>query len=339
MKIEKEKELKNLTTFRIGGKAEFFVEIRDADELHEALEWSSAQGLPYFVLGGGSNVLISDKGFAGLVIKNNIMGLEFLEDGTVIAGAGEEWDKVVEESVKRGLWGIENLSHVPGSAGAAPVQNIGCYGQELSETFLWAEVFDMHTKEIRKMDVNGCRFGYRNSVFKLKPGRYVVLRLALSLRKDGEPNLGYRDLAEHFAERSDAPSLKDIREALWHIRKRKGMVVSSDLPRSAGSFFKNPVVSKEVYEKLQIKYPEIVVYPVTDDLVKISAAYLIDKVCGLRGLRKGSVGINENQALAILNYGNAKAEDVDSLAESIVGQVKTKTGVELEREVQRVGFD
>ena len=322
-----------MTTMRVGGNARYFARIKSLADLKSGVAFARSQNLPIFVLGGGSNMLVPSKGFSGLVLKIEFKGISYEEDGSlvhVIAGAGEVWDDVVRDAVKRGLWGIENLSLIPGTIGGAAVQNIGAYGAEARDTILWVEAFDMQTMKLKKFSRDECAFGYRESIFK-KNSNLIVVRAAFNLTHDGTPRIEYQDVKTFFTERKiNTPALSDIRNAIVAIRTAK---MPAPPLGTAGSFFKNPVVSGEEFEHLVKVYPEIKAYPQGDGTVKLSAAWLLDKIGGFRGYREGDAGVYEHQALVLVNYGTATAENILSLAHEMKKVIKEKTNVVLEEEV------
>lgn len=338
MTVEEHVSLASLTTFKIGGPARYFCRAESVADLRQAVQFSKKKRLPLLVLGGGSNVLLPDKGFSGLVVKVDILGIELKEQGKnvlVIAGAGEIWDDLVALCVEKGLWGMENLSGIPGTVGGAPVQNIGAYGVELSELLEWVEVFDPRKGDLRQLSRRECKFGYRDSVFKQTDKVLIVTRVALSLLKSGRPNLSYKDLKELFQKKKKQdPSLAEIRSAVLLIRSKK----FPDLTRvgTAGSFFKNPLVSRSVYEKLRAQHPDLPGFKTGNGHVKLSLAWIIEHVCNLKKLRVGDAGVSEKQALVICNYGKANAQDVSALAEKITQAVYETTGIEIEPEVQMI---
>lgn len=313
------------TTFRLGGRAKFFARIKTAGELLDALSFAREKKLNVFILGGGSNVLFDDAGFDGLVIKIEIGGIEF-QDETVIAGAGEDWDALVERAIEKNLWGIENLSGIPGTAGAAPMQNIGAYGQELSQVLLWLEALDTANGEVRRFENKECGFGYRASRFKQETGRFVVLRAAVRLRADGEPNLSYRDLF-----RRELRTLPEIRRAVLEIRSSKFPDLAKE--GTAGSFFLNPVVSPQKAAELAARFPGLPQFPAQNG-TKISLAWLLDHGLRLKGERAGGARVFERQPLVIVADKNASAHDTRALAERIKKEVREKTEIELEEEVR-----
>ncbi len=336
MTIEEHVSLRELTTLKIGGTARYFVSAATIHDLVEAVVFAREKEVPFVVLGGGSNVLISGGEFKGLVIKNDIRGIEWKDEAgevLAVAGAGESWDGLVAQAVQKGLWGIENLSAIPGTVGAAPIQNIGAYGTEVKATVDWVEVFDASTGTTKQFSNSQCRFGYRDSIFKHQEGKtFIVCRVALRLRTTGTPNLGYTDLQKHFAGKN-APSLQEVREAVIDIRSKK----FPDLREfgTAGSFFKNPVITTERFDELKKKFPELPGFP-GESGVKISLAWVLDKVCGLKGYEKGNVKLFEKQPIVLVQNGLASAEEIISFAKEIAGVVKDKTGLEIEWEVQHI---
>ncbi len=327
--IEEQVPLASLTTMRVGGNARFFVRVKNTDELSEAILFAREKSLPIFILGGGSNTLVSENGFLGLVIKIEIKGIAY--DGNhVTASAGEIWDDVVQNIVSRDLWGVENLSLVPGTVGGAVAQNIGAYGVEASETIFSVEAFDMEKMKIKIFTRDECEFGYRESIFK-KNKNLILIRATFLLEKNITPRTNYEDVKKYFDENGiNAPLLEDIRRAIIAIRTEK---MPAPPLGTAGSFFKNPVVSAEQYEVLKIKFPEIKAYPQGDGNVKLSAAWLIDHAGKWRGIRQGDAGVHEKQALILVNYGNATADEIFKLSDNIKNDIKEKTGVTLEEEV------
>lgn len=335
MEIRENIPLKSYTTFKIGGPARYFANVTTEDELREAVLFAKEKNLIFFVLGGGSNVLISDEGINGIVAKISIKGIDFdnLGDGKVrlVVGAGENWDEIVKVSAGGSLFGIENLSGIPGLAGAAPVQNIGAYGAEISEVIESVNVFNIETKITTKFYKKDCRFGYRTSIFKENPGRFVITKITLLLNKNGRANTSYKDFVSYFGNtEEDKIFPKDVREAVLQIRSGK----FPDLKNigTAGSFFKNPVVDNEKAKELIDKFEDLQVFP-SDGMSKISAAYLIDKVGGWKSFRKNDAGVWDKQALVLVNHGNASASEINFLAEKVSEDIKNKTGVVLEREV------
>ncbi len=336
MTIQENVSLKEYTTFKIGGPARFFCTVRNEDDVIEAINFSKKNKVKIFVLGGGSNLLISDAGFDGLVIKIEIMGIDYSEDGDTVmvkVGAGENWDKFVEEMVERGLYGLENLSNIPGTVGASPVQNVGAYGVEAKDTIQSVYVLDIEKDEYKTFSNSECMFDYRYSMFKDMPGRYIVLSVTFKLSKKHKLNYKYKDIQEAFAvKRIKEPTLKQMRNVIIDIRGRK----LPDLKGygTAGSFFKNVIVSAPKAKELLDKYPEMIIHPVNNKKVKIPLAWILDHVCGFRGVKKGNVGTYQNQALVLVNYGGASSKEIIDLAQKMVDTVFEKTGIEIEPEVK-----
>ena len=331
--IEEHVPLGPLTTFKIGGLARFFTRATTIEELQEAITLSKEKKLKFLILGGGSNMLFDDRGFDGLIIKMELTGIEIQKtekSAVLISGAGESWDALVLRAVQEGLWGIENLSGIPGTAGAAPVQNIGAYGPELKDTFLWAQVLNVETGTVQRFNTAQCAFGYRTSLFKVHPGRYVVLQVALGLLAEAHPQIIYRDLAEAFA-KTPAPSLQEIREAILSIRARKFPNLLEE--GTAGSFFLNPVVSAAKAQELLEQFPELPQYP-TSKGVKISLAWLLDQGLGLRGFAQGNARLFEKQPLVVVATRTATSHDVIALKNSVKEKVFDAFGISLEEEVR-----
>ncbi len=345
MNIQENIPLRQYTTFKIGGPARFFCSVADEGELLEAVRFAHEKALPVFILGGGSNLLISDKGFSGLVIKMDFKGIEYREEsngsnenkGTVIvsAAAGETWDDFVEQMVARGLYGVENLSAIPGMIGAVPVQNIGAYGAEASQVIKTVRILDTTSLSFKELRNAGCHFAYRDSVFKHLKGRYIITRVDFELSKNGKVNTSYKDVADYFAAKRIAePSLEEVRKAIIDIRWNK--LPDWKLWGTAGSFFKNPVISAEHFAKLRVTYPELPGYPEPDGRVKVSLGWILDKICNVKGLSRGHVSTYEKQALVIVAQPGATADEVVELTHELMKRVKEKTDIEIEAEVEWV---
>ena len=330
MQIEEDVLLAPLTTFNIGGPAKFFVRARTVEDIKEALAFAKEKSLKIFVLGGGSNVLVPDDGFDGLVIKNELRGME--RDGdTYLAAAGEPWDALCARAAGDGLWGLENLSGIPGTVGGAVVQNIGAYGAALSQMLQWVEVLDTALGEVRHIPKSECAFGYRTSIYKQEPGRHVVLRAAFKLSATAVPNIGYRDLADHFA--GTRPGLADIRAAILLIRSQKFPDLSQE--GTAGSFFLNPTVPAAAAQELKERYPDMPLFAMPEtSAVKVPLGWILDRVLNLRGYRLGEVRLFEKQALVIVATRSAKACDVRLLADKIKKEVQEKIGMAVQEEVK-----
>lgn len=336
------------TTLRLGGKARYFWSVSSADEAVEALRWARANRQPVQVLGGGSNTIFRDGGFPGLVLHVAVPGLRFRDaDGEVVvdAGAGESWDDLVRESVDRGLTGIECLSGIPGTVGAAPIQNVGAYGQELSETLIHVDCLDRETLERERIPGGACGFGYRWSRFKGEDhGRFLILGIRLRLEEGRRPELRYDQLEREVERRGgidDLPpgeAVRRVRGAVLDLRRSKSMVVREEDPdsRSAGSFFLNPVLSEEEYRELERRWNSaggeepIPSYP-ADGGRKVPAAWLVEKAGFEKGHRHGGVGLSRKHALALVNRDGSTRELLE-LADEIREAVAGRFGVRLERE-------
>lgn len=329
MVIRENVSLAELTTIGLGGEARYFVSGATVEELKEAWLFARENNLPVHVLGGGSNTIFADQGFAGLVIKVGLKGIRFKGEGLVLAAAGEEWDGVVKQCVERDLAGLECLSGVPGLVGAAPVQNLGAYGQQVASVIMEVEALDGQSLELVALANKQCQFGYRQSRFKKSgQGRYIITGVTFQLQPGGEPRLEYPELIKTAGR---APTLLGVRQAVLKLRRRKSMIVNSEDPhsRSCGSFFVNPLISRDDLARLQ-KDHQVPYFEVGDD-VKVPAAWLVEQAGFSKGFRQGGVGISPHHALALVNYGGT-AKDLLALAEKIQIAVKKKFGVELERE-------
>jgi UDP-N-acetylmuramate dehydrogenase len=351
MLLQENIPLAPLTTLGIGGPARFLVEAKSRAEVEEAVAFAASNKLPLFVLGGGSNLLVSDAGWPGLVLKIAITGIEQRpgtgDQGRILfdVGAGESWDRFVAHAVAAKCAGVECLSGIPGSVGGTPVQNVGAYGQEVSETIESVEVFDRKDAQVRELCAEACGFAYRSSVFNsTERGRFIILRVTYALVPGGEPHLAYTDLREHFAGRQTVPTLAQTREAVRHIRARKGMLITPGDPdsHSAGSFFKNQVLSEEQHEDLKkraaAKGLHVPSYPALEKNRKVSAAWLVEHSGFARGYGFGHVGISSKHALALVNRGEATAAEILALKDQIQQRVEEIWGVRLEPEPVMVGF-
>lgn len=333
-----------LTTLGVGGPARWFVRVTSPDEVVAADRWAREAGVPVFVLGGGSNLVVADTGFAGLVVQVAIRGVEIeqRDAGTIWrVGAGEPWDVLVEAVVARGLAGLECLSGIPGSVGATPLQNVGAYGQEVSDTIVDVTVFDTRTGQVTTLPGRDCRFAYRSSRFKHEDaGRFVICRVTFGLRP-GPPTVAYPDVARLLADSpSQAPTLADVRQAVLAIRRRKGMVIDeSDADtRSVGSFFMNPSVPAGVHAGLPASGGPPPGFPMPDGRVKIPAAWLIEQAGVARGYRRGRAAVSSKHPLALVNAGGATARDVLELAVEIKQRVADRFGIGLKPEPAFIGF-
>jgi UDP-N-acetylmuramate dehydrogenase len=316
--------------------------------VQEAIAFARSRQLELFVLGGGSNLLVADAGWPGLVLKIAIPGIDQRDDvgGKVVfeVGAGESWDGFVARSVAVNCEGIECLSGIPGSVGGTPVQNVGAYGQEVSDTIESVQVFDLRDNQIRELCADACGFTYRTSIFNTSEhGRFVVLRVTYALAPGGSPSLEYADLKRRF-EGKPVPTLAEVREAVRQIRARKGMLILEGDPdsRSAGSFFKNPVLSEEQHQDLQrraaAKGLAVPSYPALERNRKASAAWLVEHAGFSRGYNLGHAGISSKHALSIVNRGGATAAEILALKDQIQSRIEEVWGIRLQPEPVFLGL-
>ncbi len=348
MLIQENVPLAPLTTLKVGGPARYFIQAHTIAEVSEAVSLARSRNLALFVLGGGSNLVVSDAGWPGLVLKIAIPGIEgrSQDDKSLFeVGAGEEWDKFVAHAVSRNCSGIECLSGIPGSVGGTPGQNVGAYGQEVAETIESVLTVDLKDGQVHELCNEACSFKYRTSIFNTSErGRYIILRVTYSLTPAGEPAILYADLKNYFAGRSTKPTLADTREAVRQIRASKAMLITpgDEDSRGAGSFFKNPVLSDEQYKELNQRATarglQIPSYPALQAQRKISAAWLVEQSGFSKGYGNGRVGISRKHALAIVNRDNATAADIVALKEEIQRRVEEVWRLRLETEPVFVGF-
>jgi UDP-N-acetylmuramate dehydrogenase len=346
MKIQENVALAPMTTIGVGGPALYFADAQTEEEVREAIEFARDRALPLFILGGGSNLLIADAGWPGLVLKVNIQGLSITSHGrsrVFDSGAGIEWDDLVAKAVAENCAGIECLSGIPGSVGGTPVQNVGAYGQEVSETIQSVRAWDLKESRAITLSNQECQFRYRESIFnRAERGRYIILRVAYQLTIDGAPTIKYEDLTRYFGGRQ--PSLAEVRVAVNRIRLSKGMLIMPGDPdcRSAGSFFKNPVLSAPKFEELSKRAGErglkIPSYPGLAQHKKVSAAWLVEHSGFKKGYQLENAAISQKHSLALVNRGNASAENIVRLKEQIQECVQQNWGILLETEPVLVGF-
>lgn len=339
--VKTDVELGPMTTLGIGGPARFFVVVKTEDEVEAALSFAEKRSLDVFVLGGGSNLLVADAGFDGLVIQIGLKGIApGAGDGMLTVGAGEDWDGFVAYCVDNDLAGVECLSGIPGFVGGTPIQNVGAYGQEVSETIRSVRCYDRRERRFVELSDDECRFEYRKSIFNsTERNRYVVTSVSYCMKPGGEPKIVYRDLIEHFAGR--VLTLAETREAVLEIRRAKSMVIDPEDPnsRSAGSFFKNPIVPKGLLDQLRVEHPNMPSFPVDDATVKIPAAWLIENAGFQKGFVSGNAGLSANHTLAVINRGGATAGDILDLKAAISRGVLERFGIELHPEPVFLGFD
>lgn len=325
--------LKNYSSLHIGGEGDMLV-IATMKELTRACMFAQREQRKIVILGGGTNTYFGTVLENILVLKIEIKGisLEEREDLTFItAHAGEVWDDLVQFCETKNLWGIENLSYIPGTVGAAPVQNIGAYGVELKDTLVTLSALDTKTMNSVEISNHACEFGYRDSLFKRERGRYIIISITLKLSKSSSPALSYKPLNTLLKDENLTPEV--IRNLVITTRKAK-LPDWKEYP-NAGSFFKNAVVSDAEAEGLRIKFPEIPLMPHLDGY-KIPAAWLIEHIAHMKGVRVGDIGIWPNQPLVLINYGDATAKELNSFARNIIDLVKNETGITLEKEVNFV---
>ena len=325
--------LANRNSFGVVESAATLVEFDSVNELREYFTTEKPER--WYVLGAGNNTLFTKFYDGALIVPKSGARTILSDDGERVdirVEAAHDWDELVAWSVEQGLWGIENLSAIPSSVGAAPVQNIGAYGAEAKDAITVVEYFDTRTMEVVRLSNEECRFAYRESIFKQElKGVAIILAVEFRLSRTPRPNLGYGDVIKEVEARGGA-TLANIRDAICAIRSSK--LPDPKVLGNAGSFFKNPIVEREVAEALLERYPDMPHYPVAGDdtKVKLAAGWLIDK-SGLKGYREGSVGVHERQALVLVNYGGATGGDVIALAEYVCGEVKKNFGVEISPEV------
>src|ERR1700758_3216630 len=327
MHLQENVALAPLTTMQVGGPARFFVEAVTTDEVREAIAYATSRKLRLFVLGGGSNLVVSDAGWPGLVLKVAIPGINHRHvhgKAYFEVGAGEDWDAFVGTTVQHNCAGIECLSGIPGSVGGTPVQNVGAYGQEVSETIVALTALNRNTGDEEEFENADCSFAYRTSLFNTTAkGEYVILRVTFALPHNGEPRLAYADLKKHFSGWTTKPTLADVRKAVRQIRASKGMLITPGDPdsSSAGSFFKNPVLTSEQFEELHQRAAartlEVPSSPALDAQRKVSAAWLVEQSGFRKGYEKGQAGISSKHALAIVNRGDATATEIIALKDEI----------------------
>jgi len=356
MTIQDNVSLAQFTTLGVGGRARWFVQTSAEDEVLAAVRFARAQGVECFLLGGGSNLLVADEGFGGVVVRLAGGDLDWSSSGDglgrIVASAGVEWDAVVRLAVEHKGAGVECLAGIPGSVGASPVQNVGAYGQDVSHTIARVHALDLRTEQPVELPASECGFSYRRSIFNsTHKGRYAITRVEFALRLDQPPSLEYRDVKNYFAERGTAhPSLAETADAVRTIRRRKGMMLSDDDPdsRSAGSFFKNPVARADVVARLAkiagCRVEEVPQFPAgwgyapEDGMVKLSAAWLIERAGFSKGFAMGRAALSRKHVLAITNRGGASAAEIVALRNVVIAGVERAFAVRLEQEPVLLGF-
>lgn len=350
MLFEENKSLAPLTTLGIGGPASWFAQAETEAEVAEAAVWADAHCVPSFVLGGGSNLLVADAGFNGLVLHIALRGIEaeHHRDATIYrVAAGEIWNDFVERSLEDNSAGIECLVGIPGTVGGTPVQNVGAYGQEVAPSIERVRAFDRASNAFVEFAAAQCGFAYRRSRFNTTDrGRFIVTRVDFRLKPGGAPTLRYAELQRAFPE-SSTPALSEVAAAVQRIRQSKGMLLVEGDPdcRSAGSFFKNPLVPCAQMEQIATSLGKEPPHfpagpgPVSAGQVKLSAAWLIEQAGFAKGFARGVAGISTRHTLALINRGGATAAEILALANEIAATVEARFGIRLQREPELVGFD
>lgn len=322
------------TTLKIGGNAAYYIEVRTEEELAEAVTFAEQKGLPFCILGGGSNILVADAGYRGVVINMRIRGCTYEQinpDQCVVqVGAGEVLDDFISDMVERGLWGLENLSHIPGSVGATPVQNVGAYGVEVADVIARVRVFDAKTKTFFVLENSDCGFSYRHSLFKEK-NNLVIIAVTFLLHIQPQPKISYAGLASQLPE---VPTLQNIRDTIIAIRSEK--FPDWHTVGTAGSFFKNPLLTQSEITDLLEKYPDIPTYPAGNGLSKVLLGYILDKICGLKGFTIGPVRLYEKQALVLVTEEGATEADIKNFVKIISEKIFLKTFIKISQEVTEI---
>jgi UDP-N-acetylmuramate dehydrogenase len=355
LQIQENIPLAPYTTFRVGGPARFFCEVTSLEQLHEAVTFARERSLPIFVLGGGSNLLVTDRGFDGLVLRVRFEG-GLIIDGyrddmpektsiTYQVPAGMDWDVFVRRVAEAGITGIECLAGIPGFVGGAPIQNIGAYGQEVSTSIVLVNVFNLETLAHEMLPADRCGFAYRRSIFNTTHrDRYIVTSVMFQFDLLATPTLRYADLKDYFSSRTSAPKPIEIYHAVRSIRQGKGMLIvegEADC-RSAGSFFKNPVVPTSVLQNiaasLTLPVDKIPHWTAGEDMVKLPAAWLLERAGFVKGFQRGEAGISSRHTLALINRGHATFADIAALRDTIQSEVVRRFGIQLEQEPVQVGL-
>ena len=334
MEISENSSLQSLHSFGCNEKTNYFAKIDSIEAIEKYIQWAKEKNIPYLILGAGSNILFT-KTFEGLVLKMEIMGIKKLkETATEVileVGAGENWHHFVSYCVQKGWGGVENLSLIPGTVGAAPIQNIGAYGVEAKDSIASVTAYDTQSAQFITLQNSDCAFAYRTSLFKKNTSRYIISSVQFVLQKQPIFRTEYGAIKEVLHQKNNKqPSLEAISNAVIQIRSEK--LPDPKKLGNAGSFFKNPTITKDLFEVLVAKYPKMIAYPITDDTYKIAAGWLIE-ACGWKGIQKGSVGCYEKQSLVIVHYNNGPGIEIYNFSEEIIQSVLAKFEILLEREV------
>ncbi|MCP8466719.1 UDP-N-acetylmuramate dehydrogenase [Pseudomonas sp. ZM23] len=333
LQLQENLSLKPYNTFGVEVSARWFAQAHDDAEVREGLATAAGKGLPLMVIGGGSNLLLT-RDVEALVLRMASRGARILSDDgvrvVVEAEAGEVWDDFVRWTLEQGLGGLENLSLIPGTVGAAPMQNIGAYGVEIKDVFVSLTALDRQSGELREFDLGECAFAYRESRFKREPERWLILRVRFSLSRAPQLRLDYGPVRQRLAEEGgDTPTPADVSRVIRAIRREK--LPDPAILGNAGSFFKNPVVTAGEADALRARFSDLVAYPQGDGQVKLAAGWLIDRA-GWKGFRDGAVGVHAQQALVLVNYGGATGAQLYALAGRIREDIRQRFGVDLEME-------
>ena len=339
MNVQQNLSLKKLNTFGIETKSEHFVEFTSVEELKNILSLPEYKNKKRLIIGGGSNLLFTSEIIDGLVLQNKIKGIEIVKENEkevyLKSGAGEVWHDLVVYAISKNWGGIENLSLIPGTVGAAPMQNIGAYGVEIKDSFESLEAYEIATGNLKTFSLEECKFGYRSSIFKNEAkGKFVIVSVTFKLSKQPTFNISYGAINDTLKQMGIVElSVKAVSDAVISIRQSK--LPDPKEIGNAGSFFKNPEIPVSTFEKIKSTYPEIPSYPTVSGMTKVPAGWLIEQ-CGWKGKVVGHTGVHKNQALVLVNYGQAKGEEIKALSIEIQKSVKEKFGIELEAEVNFV---
>lgn len=331
--IEHNRSLKAFNTFAIDACAAHFTEAQDDQAVIDALAEGRRLGVPLLILGGGSNLVLTGDVDA-LVLRMHSRGIQIIEDDgervVIEAEAGEPWHPFVVHGLALGLSGLENLSLIPGTVGAAPIQNVGAYGVEIKDVFAGLTALDRQTGDVVEFDLQACEFGYRDSLFKRQTGRYIILRVRFSLQRTADLKLEYGPLRQWLQQHGiQSPTAMDVSRAVCAIRSEK--LPDPQVLGNAGSFFKNPLIPQALADALRVRYPDLVAFPQGSGQVKLAAGWLIERA-GWKGYRKGDAGVHQMQALVLVNYGQASGQQILQLAREIQADIAERFGVCLEIE-------
>ncbi|WP_434766374.1 UDP-N-acetylmuramate dehydrogenase [Pseudomonas triticicola] len=336
LQVQPQVSLKAFNTFGVDVRAQLFAEAHSDDDVREALAYAASHNVPLLVIGGGSNLLLTAD-IPALVLRMATRGIRVLSDDgsrvVVEAQAGEPWHPFVQHTLAQGFAGLENLSLIPGTVGAAPMQNIGAYGVEIKDVFAGLTALDRQSGELRDFSLEQCKFGYRDSVFKQQPGRWLILRVRFTLDRAAHLHLEYGPVRQRLSEQGiEQPTPSDVSRAICSIRSEK--LPDPALLGNAGSFFKNPLVPAAVVTQIQAQHPDLVAYPQADGQMKLAAGWLIERA-GWKGFRDGDAGVHKLQALVLVNYGTATGLQLLDLAQRIQKDIAERFHVELEMEPNR----